>query len=474
MTELTHPQPLGAFGLPAGMLLVPGDGPGVEQARADLVAGRYPRAWPAELEVHRLVHEDRFDDALALVAGADPVAVYHRWLLDPASALPDDVRAVLPSSVAPVVDVVRHSLGEVPAPRSADLGPDVAAEVRALVIAAEATEALDRGLGPEGVGLLLDAADVAQVAAPATAAVLRGNAGLVAADLGDLARAVPALEAASAALAATDLGAVRAQLLLRLGSVHQEAAADSADPAALLQRAIGCYYDGLQCVGEDDEPFLWASLTMNLATAHLAVPMRTASDQLRVGIATQGLRASRRVFTPEAYPVQWSTATLNLANALVYAPSTHREDNLTEAVDLYEEVLRSGVRDTDPLGRARLLANQGNALAHLGAFADARARLVEARFVFEEHLDHESVATVRSVLDEIARSEVRDPDSELADLARQADQMSRLPRPEGAFTAGMGVTVLPGAAAGEGPPPRPTVTVVDAATRPTDVPEDLR
>ena len=472
MTEAPGPQPLGAFGMPAGMLLLPEGIP--EAVRDELVAGRLPEVWPTALELHRLVHEDRLDEALSAAEGADPVSAYHRWLLDPSSAPAEQVRSALPPSLAPVVDVVRHSLGEAAAPRASDLGTQVRPEVRALVVAAEASDALDSGSAMEAAGLLLDAAAVAGDAAPAASAVLRGNAGLVAADHGDLDLALPALEEAVRALAGTHLGAVRAQLLLRLGAIHQETAAGATDPAPLLQRAIGCYYDGLQLVGEDTEPFLWASLTMNLATAHLAVPMRTASDQLRVGIATQGLRASRRVFTAEAFPVQWSTATLNLANALVYAPSTHREDNLTEAVDLYEEVLVSGVRDRDPRGRARLLANQGNALAHLGAFADARARLVEARFVFEEHLDHDAVASVRSVLDEIARTEVKDPDAELADLARQAEQMSRMPRPEGDFTAGMGVSMMPAAAAGEGPPPRPTVTVVDATTRPTERPEEGR
>jgi hypothetical protein len=471
VSDRTPPQPLGAFGLPAGLLLVP-DVPGVEEAREALVAGRVPSSWPESMALHRLVHEDRIDEALALTGGDDPVATYHRWLLDPASEAPDVVRSVLPAHLAPLVDVVLHSLGSGPPPRGRDLGPEVAAEVRALVLAAEATEALGDGRPADAVALMLEAAATADPVAPAAAAVLRGNAGLVAADGGDPGRAVLALESAAAALADTDLSPVRAQLLLRLGSLHQESAAAADDPGPPLQRAVGCYYDGLLLVGEESEPFLWASLTMNLATAHLAVPMRTASDQLRVGIATQSLRASRRVFTPDAYPVQWSTTTLNLANALVYAPSTHREDNLAEAVGLYEEVLRSGVRDADPLGRARLLANQGNALAHLGAFADARARLVEARYVFEEHLDHAAVATVREVLGEIARAEVRDPDDELADLARQAEQMSRMPQPEGAFTAGMGVSVLPAARPGESPPPRPTVTVVDPGTRPTDRPRD--
>ena len=78
-------------------------------------------------------------------------------------------------------------------------------------------------------------------------------------------------------------------------------------------------------------------------------------------------------------------------------------DNLVEAVELYEAVLTARDRHADPLGRARVLANQGNVLAHLGAFDQAKAKLYEARFLFEELGDHDSVRTVRGVLDEIAR-----------------------------------------------------------------------
>ena len=64
-------------------------------------------------------------------------------------------------------------------------------------------------------------------------------------------------------------------------------------------------------------------------------------------------------------------------------------------------------RDVDPHGRARVLANQGNVLAHLGLFDQAKARLYEARFLFEEHGDTESVRAVRGVLDEISREGAR-------------------------------------------------------------------
>lgn len=83
------------------------------------------------------------------------------------------------------------------------------------------------------------------------------------------------------------------------------------------------------------------------------------------------------MYTKEDHPEQWASVQLNLANSLVYTPSRHQADNLVEAVELYEAVLQSRDRDTDPVGRARVLANQGNALAHLGVFDQARAKLYD-------------------------------------------------------------------------------------------------
>jgi hypothetical protein len=128
-----------------------------------------------------------------------------------------------------------------------------------------------------------------------------------------------------------------------------------------------------------------------------------ASSQLRLGVAAQSLRSALTVYTRDEHPREWASVQLNLANSLVYTPSRHQADNLVEAAELYEAVLETRDRSTDPLGRARVLANQGNVLAHLGVFDDAKAKLYEARFLFEELGDNESVRAVRGVLDEIAR-----------------------------------------------------------------------
>ena len=485
-----RPQPVGIFSPPAGLLLVPGEPPGQgapsaaddgsDEVRASLLQGRLPAPWPPSLEPLRLAFAGDREGALAALDGmaADsPLWRYDRWVLDPDGDDPAEVAEALPRELTALVGVVQYQLGRAAAP-PADLPEETAPEVRAIVLSARAAACLEDDDPAGAIDTLRAAAEAAGDSSPVLGAMLRGDRASVAADAGlDLTLeagggdTVHELLAAADALQGRDLDEARAELLLRAGGVRQEVASHAGDPGVLRQRlreAMQCYYDGLQLVSEEGSPQLWAMLNLNLAAAQMAVPMQRASDQLRLGVATQALRACRRVFTPEQHPAHWSTATLNLANALVYTPSTHQGDNLVEAVELYEEVIASGVRDDDPLGRARLLANQGNVLAHLGAFDPARTKLVDARYLFEEHGDDDAVRTVRGLLDEIARAEVGDPDEELADLARQSEQMARMPQGDGAYRAGMGVQVLADLEAQA--PPTPVVTVVDPASRPTPSP----
>ncbi|MEZ5192556.1 MAG: hypothetical protein R2734_08580 [Nocardioides sp.] len=279
------------------------------------------------------------------------------------------------------------------------------------------------------------------------------------------------LAAALAGLTGADLPEVRAELHLRLGSVAQEQATGGADARSLLHEAIDHYYDGLKLVSEESAPVLWASLTMNPPPAHLAVPMTQASDQLRLGVATQALRACRRVFTPESAPVPWSTATLNLANALVYTPSTHQGYNPVEAVES-----RRGARPVDGIPWTGLAAHQSRQVIAPPTSAPsdaARAKLVEARSF--------SGAPRPRQRGDGARHPGRDRQGPgdrsrrgAADLARQAEQMARCRSPTRPTPAGMGVTGYfaagldagwrPGRPeAGKGHRGRP-------ATRPTDDP----
>ena len=446
---------LGAFAFPQGLLLVEG----YADVRADLAAGVLPTVWPKELRTHELAHTGEPVAASDVCWGDDPISAYNRWVLDPESADPAVIRAGLPPELAPLVDVVAYTTGQGELPA---FPPAVAAdEVKALVWAALATEHLEAGNGRTALDLLDRAAQAAAPAA-ALAGVLRGHHGTLLREAGHREEARAALTEATTLLdGSSDLRESRAELLHHLGSLsHEDAASGRGDPRTLLHEAMRCYYDALQLVTEEPSPQLWAGLQLDLATAHLATPMTTASDQLRLGVATQALRACRRVFTSDAAPELWSTATLNLANALVYTPSTHQGDNLVEAVELYEEILASGIRQSDPSALARLLANQGNVLAHLGIFDQAKAKLVEARYLFETQLDHASALAVRGVLDEIARSGVEDPDDSLTDMARRAEQLGRMPQPE-TFTSGMGVRAQAAALGVDAvTPPKPKVTVL--------------
>lgn len=398
---IRRPQPLATFPLPAGMLLIEGEGPEVDPARGALASGRLPTSWPQALAGIEAAYAGRLTDALAHLAGDGAVDHFNRFVIDPTGVDPDAVRAGLPHDLAPLVDVVRYMIGDT------DLLPDPTGtdgEIRALVLSVQATAALSAGDPGRAIALLHEAAAVAAPVAPAFSALLRGNAGSVGHESGvDRDRARADLQGAVTALEGTDLTLARAELHHQLATLlHEDAASTDSPPTG----AIHHFYSVLQLVTEESAPALWAAANLSLGTAYLTMPMTQASDTLRSGVAMQALRGALRVFTPDAYPQEWSAATVNLANALVYAPSIKQGDNLVEAVELYDEVLTRRDRDRDPIGRARVLANQGNALAHLGVFDQAKARLHEARALFEEALDHDSVMAVRSILDELSRAQV--------------------------------------------------------------------
>ena len=386
-----RPQPLGAFPLPLGYLLIPAS-PDTEDARLALLAGRLPQ-WPASLRAHELALADDRDAALAALSGDDPITRYNRFVMDPDGADPAELRSAL-GEFGVLVDVVLFALGR--SDTAPELG-EVDGELAATVLSAQASRALQDGDAPTAVALLDRAAEQAAGVSEPLRGVLLGAA----ASSLDGPEAVTRLNDALRALeGAEDLRIARAELHLALAGLLHEQAVDRPE---LLNNAVPHYHSALQLVWREEAPLLWASAHANLATAYLTMPMTEASSQLRLGVAAQSLRSALKVYTPEEYPEQWASVQLNLANSLVYTPSSHQGDNLVEAVELYEAVLAARDRDTDPLGRARVLANQGNVLAHLGAFDQAKAKLYEARFLFEELGDHDSVRTVRGVLDEIAR-----------------------------------------------------------------------
>lgn len=398
-----RPQPLGAFPLPLGYLLIPA-GPETEDARAALLAGRLPTQWPPALRAHQLVAAGQREaaiDALPEFSAEepDPVALYNRFVLAPDTVDADQLRSLM-GEFAALVDVIQFVIGRSDTPPPAE---DVDGELAVAVLSTQAGHALARQEPEKAIKLLDQAIGIAGSVSPALTGLLRGAVAAVCRDRGD-SSCVPHLTRALSDLDSADgLRVERAELHLYLAGALHEQADDRPD---MLTAAVPHYHSALQLIKCEDAPTIWAAAHSGLATAYLTMPMTEASGQLRLGVAAQSLRAALTVYTRDAYPREWASVQLNLANSLVYTPSKHQRDNLVEAIEIYEAVLQTRDRDTDPLGRARVLANQGNVLAHLGMFDDAKAKLYEARFLFEELSDHDSARTVRGILDEIARQGV--------------------------------------------------------------------
>ncbi len=397
---LPRPQPVGVFPLPAGTLLI-GPGDDHDDARTELVAGRRPATLPASLRYYELALDGDLPGALAHVTDADVIALANRFALAPDLDLLAQLRHRAEGPLLAHVDTVAYVVGLAPAPPPASAADG---ELAAMIHAAHAAAALEHHDRGTALDELETAARLAQSVSPPLAGQLLGQMANLQLDEGGTTRATVTLQAAIDALEGTDLVHSLAELHVTAGAMHQEM---SEAAPRLMKTAIDHYLSALSLITIDTAPETFATASANLGLAYLTTPMHEASDLLRTGIAVQSMREALKVFTAETHPDRWSSTQLNLANALVYMPSTHQADNIAEAVELYEDVLVVRDRHSDPQGRARVLANQGNALAHLGVFDQAKSRLHEARAIFEEFEDGDAVRSVRSVLDEIAKQESR-------------------------------------------------------------------
>jgi tetratricopeptide (TPR) repeat protein len=388
-----RPQPLGSLPWPAGMLLLP-DTAEAREISAALVVGTVPEIWPDGLEYMALALDDNPEGAAASLPEDTLVSRYNRAVLvggdDAWASLAEETDGELRA----LVDTARYSVGLL------DVPPDLegtAGEVAAVVGSARASSAMERGDFAAAVDELTRAAEAASLgASPILAASLDlTRAELIREHMDDPAAAARVADLAVQRLPLTTPSELRAELQVTRALARQELA--GTDRGALLA-VVADLTEATKVFREDTYPEMFATINQHLALAYLVMPMSSEGDRIRVGVAVNSLRAALRVFTPETHPVAWASTQLNLANALQYLPSVHQESNLDEAVQLYEEVLQYRDPEKDPLGYARILANQGNALGHLGVFGDARERLVAARAIFANFEDGDAVAGVDEVL----------------------------------------------------------------------------
>ncbi len=397
---MTHafptPQPLGIFPPPAHQLLLPLSGDG-EKALDALLRGRRPDPMPGAWRFFALALDGQAEAAQALLAqDRTPVGRYNRFVLAPS---PEAYAALAPTftgELRELLDAAAYTVGILDAPST----PQAAqGERRAFLGMVQAAHALERQDFPGAVALLEGAVADARPTSPLLAGqLLAALADARLAWQGPDPRAVLCYREALSLIPEGALPQVRAEIALNLGILYQEMANGQRGP---LLEAAKCYQAALLTLTREEQPELYALAHNNLALAYLAMPLTTASDQLRMAIAVQSLREALKVYRRTSHPEQWASAQLNLANALQHLPSAHPRENLAQAVELYEELL--AVRDPvqDPLGYARLLANQGNALAHLGIFVHAAPKLEEALRLFQRHGELDAAAAVQETLAEI-------------------------------------------------------------------------
>jgi tetratricopeptide (TPR) repeat protein len=401
MTHLTlRPQPLAIFPLPAGYLVLP-DAPDAAAALAHLLQGRMPEDLPVEWQFYRLALEgDLLGAFTALADDHSPLAQYNRFVLDSTREGYAHLRSELRGELALLRDLVAYTLGWLDAPPPC---AETTGELRAVILSAHAAAALERDDLAQAQAHLNEAIAAARPVAPPLAAQLL-------ADLADVrlalsaagAQAVQDYRSALQLITNSHTAELRAQLWMRLGMLYQELA--QGQRGALLE-AARCYQEALRYFTRAAHPEVFALLQNNLALAYLAMPLVEASDQLRMAIAVQALREALQVYTRDTHPDRWASAQLNLANALQYMPSGRPEEHLIEAIERYEALLDAHDPTVAPLRYARILANQGNAMAHLGIFVHARPKLQEAARLFAAAGDHESAAAVRDLLGQIETTE---------------------------------------------------------------------
>ncbi len=384
---MIRPQPVGVLPLPAGGLLVP-DVPGAAEVVASLAKGVVPAEWPAGLEFYALAAGGDASAALALLDGTDPVTLFNTVVLAPERY--PSVRPLLAPELQVLLDATAFTEGLL------DTAPDpgnLDGELRAVVLLTQAADAMEHGSTSAVRGLLVQAVEAARPVLPALAAQLIGTLASL-----DPATAPQVYAEALSLLPTGHQTQVRAELLYDRANALQ-ATADGRP--GVLKEAVRCYQQALVVFRRESHPQLFAEAQTNLALCHLGTPMAEAGDHLRLGVAVQALRDALTVWDRESFPQEWASVTLNLANALQYLPSAHQEDNLVEAVEYYEQLLELRDPEVDPVGYARVLANQGNALAHLGITEHAQTKLLEASELFTNVGDLAAAESIGATLVEL-------------------------------------------------------------------------
>ena len=391
-SQLQRPQAIGVFPPPVAFLVLPAASD-AQAPLANLLKGDLNQPLPAEWEFFRAAALGDTERAKTLLAGvSSPVAQYNLFVLsDGDLASYSELRKHLTGELAVMLQLVAFQLGVI------DEWPDPAeatGELKAALLLARASAYLNQQDTAAAMTALEEAVECARGVSPVFAAQMLGQLAALRANTAghDSVRVLENYQDAIALAADTPLDDLRAELWLNLGAVCQE---HSDNRREWLTRAIRAYQQAIQCgLSETHYPEMYALAQNNLGLAYLTMPMVEASDSLRKAVAVQSFREALKVYQAHTHRLEWVSAKLNLANALQHLPSSHPEENLLQSVEIYEELLQTRTRAEDPVGYARLLANQANALAHLGLFSQSLEKANEAYKLFHWHNEADAANSV--------------------------------------------------------------------------------
>lgn len=323
-------------------------------------------------------------------AESEQEKAYQSFLEEPGQDRLHHLRAQLSDPLLSLLEAAAYVLDLTPQPPSPRLDKHEG-EIFAFLALVRSGYLLNCGRPEVAIEMLTQALNQARSCSP----VLAGRLAVM---LADITSDRQYFQEALRLLEESDLYDLRADLWLDLANLYQQ---ESQGRKGMLGEAVKAYQTGLMLIDKDQRPLAYAQGQSGLALAYLTMPMTEASDALRLGIAVTALREALTVYRPDQHPELWASTQMNLANALQYLPSTHPEQNLQESVRLYEEI--APLREHgEPLARARLLANWGNALAHLGRFTEAEPRLRQAQELFSQAGDEEAKASIEEHLQAIA------------------------------------------------------------------------
>ena len=372
-----RPQPVGILPFPAGLLLLPETAEPQPDALAALLRAESQVDVPCEWNFYLEAACDTLQEMPGTFEESDAVRAYNHFVLSGDPAQYAQLVGLLDGPLAAMRDLAAYYHG------LNDTLPDVSAldrELRAVALMIAAAQDLEEQKTSVAIGHLAEAFEFARPVSPVFASHVLGQMAQL--NSGD-SIAITYCREAIDLLADCGNERMRAEAWMHLGQVCQEQAGNS---RILLVESAQAYQQALRHgISLEQNQDLYALAQNNIGLAYLAMPMTGSGSSLRSGVAIQSFREALKVYDRERDPDLWVSTQLNLANALQYTHSSHPEENLARAVEIYEDLLSIRQRAMDPVGYARILANQANALAHLGIFSSAMEKATEAHKLFHWH-----------------------------------------------------------------------------------------